>query len=373
MPINQLHLTLRRLLVQLRPGERVTRVRNFSRLLVGLCLSRSVHLSKIANKIPTTTTTTTSTTTEATLPSATRRLSRLLDNAAIRVRDWYEPIARSLLERAAQGGGEIRFIVDGSKVGFEHRLLMVGLAYRRRTIPIAWSWVRSEKGHSSSYKQRALLGYVRRLIPDGARVCVVGDSEFGAIATLEQLEEWGFYYVLRQKSSHLVCSQRQWRTLGELIERRGERVWLEGALLSRLHAHKTNLVLYWKKGEKEPWLLATNLATSKEALSAYEKRMWIEGMFADFKGHGFDLESTRLRRFGRLSRLTLAVAMLYVWLVVYGAEVVKRGQRRLVDRSDRRDHSLFRLGYNMLDRCLAQGIEPFIRLLPSSLPKLSGG
>jgi hypothetical protein len=115
MPINQLHGTLQRLLLQLRPSERVTRVRNWSRLLVGLCLSRSVHLSKIANKIPTTT--------EATLPSATRRLSRLLDNAAVRVRAWYEPIARCLLERAAQGG-EVRLIVDGSKVGFEHRLLL---------------------------------------------------------------------------------------------------------------------------------------------------------------------------------------------------------------------------------------------------------
>ncbi len=373
------------MLLQLRPGERVTRVRNFSRLLVGLCLSRSVHLSQIANKFPAMTNSTNptdySTTTNATLPSATRRLSRLLDNnPAIRVRDWYEPIARSLLERAAKGGGEIRLIVDGSKVGFKHRLLMVGLAYRKRAIPIAWSWVRSEKGHSSSYKQRALLGYVRRLVPDGAaRVSVVGDSEFGAVEVMKQLEEWGWYYVLRQKGSHLVCSQlpqqpqQQWRPLGELIERRGEKVWLEGALLSRSHAHRTNLLLYWKRGEKEPWLLATNLPSPKEALSGYKKRMWIEGMFADFKGRGFDLESTRLRRLGKLSRLTLAVAMLYVWLVAYGAEVVKRGRRRLVDRSDRRDLSLFRVGLNMLDRCLAQGIRPFMRLLPSSLPKLSGG
>ena len=78
---------------------------------------------------------------------------------------------------------------------------MVGLAYRRRTLPIAWSWVRSEKGHSSSYKQRALLNYVRqRLLPretPPAQVSVVGDSEFGAIETLKQLEEWGWYYVIR--------------------------------------------------------------------------------------------------------------------------------------------------------------------------------
>src|SRR5215210_6124468 len=208
MPINHLHSTLRRLLLQLRPGERITRVRNWSRLLVGLCLSRSVHLSKIANKIPT----------KATLPSATRRLSRLLDNAAIRVRAWYEPIARCLLERGAREG-EVRLIVDGSKVGFEHRLLMVGLAYRRRAIPVAWSWVRSEKGHSSAYKQRALLDYVRRrLMPDGARVSVVGDSEFGAVKVIDQLEEWGWHYVLRQKRSHLVGGGGGgWEPLGEAI------------------------------------------------------------------------------------------------------------------------------------------------------------
>jgi len=238
MPINRLYRSLRDLLVQLRPNERQTRVRNFSWLLAGLFLSRSVHLSKIANKIPAA---------KATLPSVVRRLSRLVDNASIRVREWYEPLARRLLECQARKLGEVRLIVDGSKVGFKHRLLMVGLAYRKRAIPIAWSWVRSKKGHSSSYKQRALLGYVRRLIPDGAaaRVLVVGDSEFGAITTLKQLEEWGFYYVIRQKSSHLVCQQpQQWRPLGELIERRGEKIWLEGAVLSRLHAHETNLLLY---------------------------------------------------------------------------------------------------------------------------------
>jgi hypothetical protein len=371
MPINQLYRSLRDLLVQLRPNERQTRIRNFSWLLVGLFLSRSVHLSKIANKIPTT---------KATLPSAVRRLSRLLDNAAIHVREWYEPLARRLLECQAQSlGGEVRLIVDGTKVGFKHRLLMVGLAYRKRAIPIAWSWVRSEKGHSSAYKQRALLGYVRHLMPNGAaRVSVVGDSEFGAIKVIEQLEEWGWYYVVRQKSSYLVCSPKQqphqeWRPLGELIERRGERVWLQDALLSRLHAHQTNLLLYWERGEKEPWLLATNLLECAKALSCYRRRMWIEEMFADFKGHGFDLESTQLRHFGRLSRLTLAVAMLYVWLMEHGAQVIKRGQRRMVDRSDRRDYSVFRLGCNMLDRRLAQVTRPYTRLLPRSLPKLSGG
>jgi hypothetical protein len=35
-------------------------------------------------------------------------------------------------------------------------------------------------------------------------------------------------------------------------------------------------------------------------VSLWSAEMWIEEMFADFKGHGFDLESTQLRSFGRL-------------------------------------------------------------------------
>ena len=48
-------------------------------------------------------------------------------------------------------------IVDGTKVGFGHQLLMVSLAYRRRSIPIAWTWVNYVRGHSSAKKQIELL------------------------------------------------------------------------------------------------------------------------------------------------------------------------------------------------------------------------
>jgi hypothetical protein len=90
----------------------------------------------------------------------------------------------------------------------------------------------------------------------------------------------------------------------------------------------------------------------------------IEEMFADFKRHGFDLQSTHLRHFLRLSRLTLLVALLYLWCVAFGVSIIKRGLRCLVDRSDRRDLSIFRIGYDMIGRCLTNG-KPFsIRLLP---------
>ncbi len=87
-------------------------------------------------------------------------------------------------------------------------------------------------------------------------------------------------------------------------------------------------------------------------------------MFGDFKKHGFDLESTHLGHFLRLSRLTLAVALLYVWLVSFGSQVIKNGQRYLVDRRKRKDLSVFRIGFNAISRCLTNGLAFSIRLVP---------
>ena len=88
-------------------------------------------------------------------------------------------------------------------------------------------------------------------------------------------------------------------------------------------------------------------------------------MFGDMKKHGFDLESTHLRHFLRLSRLTLAVALLYVWLVAYGARAIKNGQRHLVDRKDRRDLCIFQIGWRLVKRRLVNSLSVSIPLCPN--------
>jgi hypothetical protein len=356
MSANRVYHTWVKRIQQLRPQERITRLRNFAWMINGILVSRSVHLSHVAGKMPG----------GATTNSKTRRLSRFLDNAAIRVRDWYEPIARVLIESHVDQGLEIRLLADATKVGFGHRLLMVAIAYRRRAIPLAWTWVKSAQGHSSAYKQRALLAYIQRLVPTRAKVLIVGDSEFGAVGVLKQLDQWGWFYVMRQKGSTWVKLQERltWLRFHILVKQGDPPYWSPAASLTWKHKYSVHLVAYWKAGEKEPWLLATNLPTVRVALRAYQRRMWIEEMFGDFKKHGFDLESTHLRHFLRLSRLTLVVAFLYLWLVAFGSQVIKRGQRSFVDRADRRDLSIFRIGLSTVERLLANAGPLPIRLVP---------
>lgn len=273
---------------------------------------------------------------------------------------------RNVLKHVTESGLEIRLILDGTKIGFGHQLLLVTVAYRRRAIPIAWTWVRGNRGHSSSYKQLALLAYVRRLIPRYAEVLVVGDSEFGAVEVLRQLDQWQWSYVLRQKANHLVkrTGHSTWQRFGDLGVQAADSLWLASARLTQQHACRVNLLACWKPGETEPWLLATNLPTAQVTRRAYRRRMWMDETFGDLKKHGFDLETTHLRHFLRLSRLTLLAALLYLWLISLGSLVIKRGQRRLVDRSDRLDLSIFRIGFNMAQRYLANGQSFSIRLRP---------
>lgn len=355
MPINRLYHTWFARIEQMWPQLRVTQRRNLAWLLAGICQSRSVHLHHIAAQMPG----------RAKLVSLTRRLSRFMDNSALRVRALYAPVVQVLLQAACRSG-EIRLIVDATKVSFGHQLLIVAIAYRKRALPVAWTWVRGRIGHSTSLKQLALLAYVQRLIPQGSTVLLVGDCEFGAVDVLRQLDRWGWQYVLRQPGSHLIdlTLHNHWQRFGDVLDRPGQSTWLGRGFLTREHVYRAHLLAHWQQGEELPWLLATNLPSKQATLRAYRRRPWIEEMFGDMKKHGFDLENTHLRHFLRLSRLTFAVALLYVWLVTCGAQAIKNGQRHWVDRKDRRDLCIFQIGWRLTKRRLLNALPVSIRLCP---------
>jgi hypothetical protein len=354
MPINHLYHNWFQQIRELRPGQRITQVQNFVWLIIGIYQSRSVSLSRIASKIPGT----------CKLLSFTRRLSRFLSNPAVDVRAWYEPIAKNWLTKQAHYLQQIMLIVDGTKVGPWHQLLMISMAYRKRAIPIAWIWVSHVRGHSTATIHLNLLSYVRSLLPVGTAILLVGDREFGSVEVISRLESWHWDYVLRQKSSTHIClaDQTRWCNFGSWVPKPGESIWLGKGWLTEKEVFLTSLMVHWKVGEDEPWCLATNLPDRQLALHAYARRMWIEEMFGDMKRHGFDLESTMLHHADRLSRLTLAVALLYVWMISTGTRTIQDGLRHFVDRKDRRDLSIFQIGLRFIDRLLVNSL-PFHVLL----------
>jgi len=349
VPPGQLYRSLHERLAKLRPAEVDSRVTNIVFLMMGIFLSRSVQSGRMASQIPL----------RIKRVSIVRRLERFLENGAVRVREWYAQVARGLL-LAAGASGQVQLIIDGTKVSFQHQLLMVAVAYHGRALPIAWTWVRSGRGHSSQHKQLALRSAVRDLLPAGVRASLVGDTEFGHTLVLKYLDHWGWDYALRQAGHYQVWppAASDWQHLETLAPAPGEWRWLPPTVLTADSAYPARLLLFWAHGEKKPWLLATNLTNPPAILRLYTRRMWIEELFGDLKGHGFDLESSHLRSFLRLNRLTLAVVLLYVRLVAEGTQALIQGRAAHVDRSNRRDLSLFRIGLELVLQALTW-LEPF--------------
>ena len=347
IPPTLLYRSLYERLSKLWPNEVDSRVTNMVYLMMGIFLGRTVQTGRLASKIPV----------RAKRLSLVRRLERFLNNPAVHARVWYEPTMRELLQKAGSSG-EVALIIDATKVSFAHQCVMVAVAYHGRALPIAWTWVRQARGHSTQTVQLALLSYVRARLPVGVTVSLVGDTEFGHTLVLDYLDHWGWGYVMRQSGHNQVLTPWGWQALGDLIRAPGFSSWRPTAALTQAAPHTTNLLLTWQRGQPQPWLLATNLPTAHIALQHYQRRMWIEECFGDLKRHGFDLESSHLRSFRALDCLTLAVVLLYLWLVTEGTQALVQGRSAQVDRADRRDLSLFRLGCELIDTAITRG-DPF--------------
>jgi hypothetical protein len=339
----QLHGTLMSQLRKWLPEERITRLRNLAWLMTGLFLARSVHLSHIARKLPL----------QGQVVSLTNRLRRFLDNPRVNVWRYYQPIARQLL--TGFGSRRLTLLIDCTALGFNYQLMVVAIAYRRRALPLIWSVHHSKRGMVHTKHQIALLRRLAPLIPRKTEVWIVGDAGFGRVELMRWLSKRHWHYCLRVNSAyHFYRQGIGWAAVATIPVKEGLTRYLGWVRWTKLESFGwVQLVAHWEHGEDEPWFLVTDQPAGLWTIRLYKKRMWVEELFGDLKGHGFDLEATHLQAFDRLSRLTLAAMIVYVWLISLGSRVIKRGLRYLVDRRDRRDKSLFRIGWDWIERCLA--------------------
>jgi hypothetical protein len=353
----QLYGTWKRLLGQWLTDTCRTRRINLCWLIVGLYLGGKVQAGHIVTHWGV----------KAKAASLTRRLSRFLDNGAVRPQVWFRPVARRILARWV--GATVTLILDATRVSAGKQMVMLAVAYRKRALPLTWDWLPYVRGHAPAQVQLALVQRVRNLLPEGVQVILTGDSGFGSVALMQHVSDWGWQYVLRQTGKHLMLALElaPWVRLDSLVTGPDQQVWCPDVTFTQRRKFRTHVLAHWARGEDEPWLLTTNLPSPRAACQAYARRMWIEEMFGDWKGHGWNLQATHLRHPDRLSRLLLALCLLYVWLLLYGERIIRAGRRAWVDRHDRRDLSLVRIAHAVLQRCLTLLIQP-----PVPFPSLVG-
>ena len=327
------------------PLEPLTRIINLAAVAVGVLRSKSLQVGQIVTALPL----------EGIRDSLKKRVQRFLKNAGVTSEEYYEPVARRILQRLAAGGARIHLTLDRTEWSTVN-ILYVCVGWRGRALPLLWGMVKP--GASSFAAQQALLGLVATWLPKGARVRLLGDREFGTgvLAHWALKQGWGVCLRLRAHAYVRRTGGADFEMLPLLLP--GERRLWPHVTFTQTHAVPgLNLAMYWAPTAAEPWYLITTEPTCKLACASYQKRFRIEEMFKDFKnnGRGFGLELTGVRHADRLARLLLALALVYTWLLLWGAYVIATGQQKLVDNVRKPTLSLFQTGLRFVLRLWQRG------------------
>ncbi len=341
---------IRRALTQCYPGEMSGRmaqhVTTLAAFISGIVGSKSSQLPSIATKIAD----------QAKPESRVKRLSRWLDNAQIKEEIYFLPYAEILLHCLALE--TLVLVMDGSGVGRGCCALMIHVIYKGRALPLAWVVRQCPKGHAPEALHIELVELVRALIPAGTHVVFLGDGECDGTDLQDTMNEAGWFYACRTAKSTVATwegIQFNLDLLGSSIKP-GMLIELKEVQFTRNAYGPVMVLCCWAKDEAEPLYLVSNLSSAEEAIKYYKKRFRIETFFSDQKSRGFNIQKSHVEDPQRMSRLLIASCLAYIWIVYLGSLCKSDGWQDIIHRRNRCDLSLFRLGLQLLEHFLNEGL-----------------
>jgi len=325
-------------LKKLMPTIKQCYVVTLAMMVSGIVTGKKAQLSAMSGEIAS----------QAKPKSIERQIRRFVKNERVDEKVIYMPFAEMILQQLAQQ--TLYIAIDGSTVGRGCMTIMVGVVYRQRLLPLVWVTYKGKKGHTTAARHIELLKLLKSLIPTNGDVVLLGDAEYDTVEMLAWVmtkADWRF--VVRSAPQLLI---RQEETSQKLCDLRGEKGTIESLADVYFTAQEVGPVMaiaWWGKKYKKPIYLITNHSNPEEACHFYKKRFKIETMFSDKKSRGFHIHKSHLSEPKRVACLLLASCLAYLWMIYLGVTVMAHEhKRRLIDRTDRVDKSLFRLGLAQL-------------------------
>lgn len=318
--------------------------------ICGILQSGEVRLSEVALETPK----------AGQEESKVMQLRRWLKNESVDIELYYLPYIKQILKALARQ--TIVLIIDGSTTGRGCVTLMVSVLYKKRAIPVLWVTRKGKKGHFPEAMHIELIRTVQSLIPTGADLVCLGDGEFDGPEWLNTLRSFGWHYVCRTSKDAALYEEGERFQLPEVCPNRGGKpVYIEGLEFTDKRSAIVNAVAWWGRSHTNPIFWVTSFETAHEAHFWYCKRFKIETLFSDMKSRGFNLHKSGLKCPKRVSRLLIAVALAYIWMVYLGEHALQNGWQSLIHRKTRCDLSLFKLGERLLKRLLSSSskLPPF--------------
>ena len=182
----RVYTKVKKMLKQMMKLDNQGQVVTLAMMISGIVMSRNAQLSAMSLEIPS----------ETKEKSIEMRMRRWVKEEQIDVEAVYMPFACQILE--ALSHLPLVLVMDGSQAGRGCMVLMVGVLYQKRALPIAWLVYKGQKGHATGERHIQVLEKVLPLLPEGGEVVLLRYDMTEMIAWVEKNTAW--QYVLHTSS-----------------------------------------------------------------------------------------------------------------------------------------------------------------------------
>lgn len=328
------------------------RITLLSRMLLAIIEAQTVNLAKLAKEMYNG---------QAKIESIYRQLQRFFAEYSMKE----EEMARLIGSQLSKG----RWIITIDRTEWFYgtqlvNLLVLGVIEGGVAVPLLIR-VLDDRGNSNTAERIELLEKFNELFGYNQIKYLAGDREFIGGEWIKYLKDNSIDYRIRIKSDAQITYQgkrqsvKQW--FSHLQENRT--IYLTNCYV---YENYVNLaVKRLKKGKnRDEWLIVIGDSDPATFFKDYRYRWGIEMAFGYLKSRGFNFEDTHLTDPSRIQKMTMILAVAFIWVLKTGCwyhESVKRV--RFKKTLGYREKSLFRYGLDLLElaiRRLAFDEESFL-------------
>ena len=280
-------------------------------------------------------------------------------------------------------GDSLALAIDATQQGERVTALVVSVLYRGTALPVAWHLLPANQPGAWMPHLLRLLRWLRPAVPPGMTVLVLADRGLWSPRLWKRIRQLGWHPVLRVRDAirFQPAGQRRRVAARDLVPGPGH-AWVGAgvAFKDRPARRAGTLVVMWGDGQRDPWVVLTDLPPARVGACWYGLRVWVELGSRALKGLGWQWQRTRRADPARVARHWPVLATATLWTVAVGTRVEDadgaggpparlRTPPPPPAAPRRRVASLFLQGWNYLrDQVQGGGLWPRLWLAPEPWP-----
>ena len=243
-------------------------------------------------------------------------------------------------------GDKIAIQVDFTSNKDNYLILSASIIVGNRAVPLYFT-MRNYPKRKASYDHKkmelAFLKGLRHALSKRFSYIIIADRGFGNDRFTQACQAAGFDYIVRIEPNMRTGIRGKQGILSNLLKKDAVQLFhlgpWDGQVQVCRHTH----------GGKT-WYLVSNIKdmSKDEYIHHYRNRFKIEKCFQDLKSSGFDIESSKIRKYDRYKRL-LAICVVAHTLLVVAGYVTRENMPQFLKNSPfcANVHSVFFLSENM--------------------------